>query len=121
MSLSAYLLALALCAHRASTFVLAITISSSAFVVDTGYAKYLGNHSYPNTVAYLGLPYAEPPVGDRRFRAPLPLNTERIKAETKGAVVDATEYPDFCIQGTTGSESGIYRKYYLFTFKLSDM
>ncbi len=115
MLLSSVLLALTFSADRTRTFVLAATMSSSAFVVDTGYAKYLGNHSYPNTVAYLGLPYAEPPLGDRRFRAPLPLNTERIKAETKGAVVDATDYPDFCIQGTTGSESAVHRKIYLFT------
>ncbi|TFK33466.1 Alpha/Beta hydrolase protein [Crucibulum laeve] len=71
-------------------------------IVDTGYAKYLGNRSFPNTVAYLGIPYAEPPVGDRRFRAPLPLNTTRISQTIKG-VVDATNNPEFCIQGTIGA------------------
>ncbi|KAJ4480240.1 alpha/beta-hydrolase [Lentinula aciculospora] len=72
-------------------------------VVDTGYIQYHGNRSFENTVAYLGIPYAEPPLGDRRFRAPLPLDTERIKAENHGEVVDATTYPDFCVQGTTGA------------------
>ena len=76
--------------------------SSAANIVDTGYAKYRGNLSYPNTVAYLGVPYAEPPVGDLRFRAPLPLNTTRVAIETGGKVVDASQYPDFCIQGSTG-------------------
>ncbi|KAF5341393.1 hypothetical protein D9758_012293 [Tetrapyrgos nigripes] len=71
-------------------------------IVDTGYAKYQGNHSLPHTVAYLGIPYAEPPVGDRRFRAPASLNETRVAAETNGQVVDATEYPDFCIQGPIG-------------------
>ena len=71
-------------------------------VVDLGYVKYRGNLSYPNTVAYLGVPYAEPPVGDLRFRAPLPLNTTRVAIETGGKVVDASQYPDFCIQGSTG-------------------
>lgn len=117
MLLSALLLALAGCAHRNGLFALGSSMSSDAFVVDTGYARYLGNHSYPNTVAYLGIPYAEPPVGDRRFRAPLPLNTDRMTAETKGAVIDATEYPDFCVQGTTGSEFRFYRTSYLFTLK----
>ncbi|KAF5341391.1 hypothetical protein D9758_012291 [Tetrapyrgos nigripes] len=71
-------------------------------IVDTGYAKYLGNRSFPNTVAYLGLPYAEPPLGERRFRAPLPLNTTRVQLESDGKVVDATQYPDFCVQGPIG-------------------
>ncbi|THU84215.1 alpha beta-hydrolase [Dendrothele bispora CBS 962.96] len=71
-------------------------------IVDTGYAKYLGNRSFPNTVAYLGLAYAEPPLGDRRFRAPLPLNETRVREETGGGVVDATEYPNFCVQGPIG-------------------
>ncbi|KAJ3906390.1 Alpha/Beta hydrolase protein [Lentinula edodes] len=72
-------------------------------VVDTGYAKYQGNRSFENTVAYLGIPYAEPPVGDRRFRAPLPLNIGRIEAETSGKILNATQYPDFCVQGSTGA------------------
>lgn len=83
---------------------LLISCSAQGDVVDTGYAKYLGNRSYPNTVAYLGIPYAEPPVGDLRFRAPLPLNKTRVTLATGGKVVDATEYPNFCIQGTTGGK-----------------
>ncbi|TFK53145.1 alpha/beta-hydrolase [Heliocybe sulcata] len=70
-------------------------------VVNTGYASYRGNQTYPNMVAYRGIPYAEPPVGNGRFRTPAPLNTTRVAAAPNGEVVDATEYPDFCIQGTT--------------------
>ena len=33
-------------------------------IVDTGFAKYLGNH----TVAYLGIPYAEPPSKDQALQ-----------------------------------------------------
>lgn len=76
-------------------------------VVDLGYAQYRGNLTFPDTVAYLGLPFAEPPVGDRRWRSPLPLNTTRIQEESNGAVIDATAYPDFCIQGTTGGASSL--------------
>ncbi|KAK7057830.1 aldolase-II domain-containing protein [Favolaschia claudopus] len=76
--------------------------SSAGNVVNTGYARYRGNQSFPNTVAYLGIPYAEPPLGERRFRAPLPLNEKRVAAEAGGKVIDATTYPDFCIQGSTG-------------------
>lgn len=76
--------------------------SGQTDVVDVGYARYLGNRSYDNTVAYLGVPYAEPPLGELRFRAPLPLNTTRMRMQNGGALVDATAYPDFCIQGTIG-------------------
>ncbi|KAF9449757.1 alpha/beta-hydrolase [Macrolepiota fuliginosa MF-IS2] len=78
--------------------------SAQENVVDLGYAKYLGNRTttWPNTVSFLGLPYAEPPVGERRFRAPLPLNTARVAQETQGKVVDARSYPNFCIQGALG-------------------
>ena len=71
------------------------------YIVDTGYAKYLGNRSYTNTVAYLGIPYAEPPIGDLRFRAPLPLNKTRVTLATGSNVVDSTKYPDFCIQAAS--------------------
>ncbi|KAJ7165538.1 alpha/beta-hydrolase [Mycena crocata] len=79
-----------------------LPVFGQADVVDTGYAKYRGNLSFPNTVAYLGIPYAEPPLGDLRFRTPLPLNTSRVAAAAGGKVVDATVYPDFCVQGSTG-------------------
>lgn len=79
-------------------------LNSPGDVIDTGYAKYHGNRTFPNTVAYLGIPYAEPPLGERRFRAPLPLNTTRISQSAKGTVIDATSYPNFCIQGTTGGK-----------------
>lgn len=71
-------------------------------VVDLGYARYRGNLSFPNTVAYLGLPYAEPPLGERRFRAPIPLDIGRVQAEAGGKTIDATLNPVFCIQGSKG-------------------
>ncbi|KAJ7701126.1 Alpha/Beta hydrolase protein [Mycena rosella] len=72
-------------------------------IVNTGYATYRGNLSFPDTVAYLGIPYAEPPLGPLRFRAPLQLNTTRVAVAARGAVVDATEYPNFCVQGALGA------------------
>lgn len=87
---------------------LLFAVSSAALaadIVDTGYVQYLGNRTFPNAVAYLGIPYAEPPLGERRFRAPVALNRTRITQEAKGNVVDATEYPKFCIQSSGGAGS----------------
>lgn len=81
-----------------------VASSAQGDIVDTGYAKYLGNRSYPNTVSYLGIPYAEPPIGNLRFRAPLPLNKTRVTLAAANKVVDSTQYPNFCIQGSTGSK-----------------
>lgn len=81
------------------------TGSPTPNIVDLGYVKYRGNLSYPDTVAYLGLPYAEPPLGERRWRKPETLNTSRISSEAQNRVVNVTEYPNFCVQGTTGGTS----------------
>lgn len=69
------------------------TLSADQLIVDTGYAKYLGNFTLPYSVAYLGVPYAEPPVGNQRFRAPISLDTEELRKA--GGVTDARSYPDF--------------------------
>lgn len=98
---AAFALALGLW-HKDSILAFAIPSGSRADIVDTGYAKYQGNRTYQNTLAYLGIPYAEPPLGDLRFRAPLRLNTSRVRSESAGNVLDAKQYPEFCIQGTTG-------------------
>jgi hypothetical protein len=94
------ILATGLALHK-HTLISAADQATHDNIVDLGYAKYLGNRTttWPNTVSYLGLPYAEAPVGDRRFRAPLPLDTERIAKVSNGKVVDARSYPSFCIQG----------------------
>ncbi|KAL4258860.1 Carboxylic ester hydrolase [Pleurotus pulmonarius] len=75
-------------------------------VVDLGYVQYLGKQTYPNTNAFLGIPYAEPPVGNRRFRAPAPLDTLRVSMEARGNIVDATNNLPPCIQhGSNGGNN----------------
>jgi len=84
--------------------VLSLTSAASnpqQFTVDTGYAVFIGNQTRPNTVAYLGIPYAQPPLNDLRWRAPLPLDTAALANNKK--TFDARSYPNFCVQGTTGN------------------
>ena len=71
-----------------------------SLIADVGYAKYLGQFTPPFAMAHLGIPYAEPPIGDLRFRKPVPLNEEKLGR--KGEPIDATQYPLFCVQGSTG-------------------
>ena len=82
---------------------LSVVLGGKPFIVDTGYAKYLGRQTYPNNVVYLGIPYAEPPLGDLRYRAPVPLNTSRLAESLE--IVDAGSYAEFCVQG---SHAGSY-------------
>lgn len=89
-----------------------LVLSSPNNVVDVGYASYRGNLTYSNVVAYLGIPYAEPPLGEQRFRATTPLNTTRISEQADGNIVDATAYPDFCVQGTTGGAQNMVLSFF---------
>uniref|UniRef100_A0A0W0F7K6 Carboxylic ester hydrolase n=1 Tax=Moniliophthora roreri TaxID=221103 RepID=A0A0W0F7K6_MONRR len=72
-------------------------------IVNTGYVRYIGTRFPQNdfTIAFLGLQYAEPPLNEKRFRAPVSLNTTRValEAQERDGLIDAREYPDFCIQG----------------------
>ncbi|PVH87433.1 triacylglycerol lipase [Cadophora sp. DSE1049] len=53
---------------------------------------YTGIHSpYYNQDFYLGIPYAQPPVGALRYRVPQSLNTSWSEAR------NATEYSPFCV------------------------
>ncbi|KAL5520667.1 hypothetical protein ACEPAF_2668 [Sanghuangporus sanghuang] len=78
----------------------AFSSRSDSHIVDVGYAKYLGKFTEPFSLAFLGVPYAEPPIRDLRFRAPVPLDTDRLRGNDQ--VIDTMSYPDFCIQGSTG-------------------
>lgn len=69
-------------------------------VVDVGYAAFAGNTTSPTgvangPVAFFGsIPYAQPPLGNLRFRAPQPLN-EKSVAKT---VSDARNWGPPCMQ-----------------------
>lgn len=69
------------------------SIQESAPTVQTKYGKYAGIHlpSYDQD-AFLGVPYAQPPLGNLRFRRPLALNT------SWEGVKEAKKYGSTCMQ-----------------------
>lgn len=70
-------------------------------VIDLGYAAYAGNATAPtgevnsSVVFFGGLPYAQAPLGDLRFRGPQPLDES---AKGNGTVVDARNFAEPCVQ-----------------------
>lgn len=74
-------------------------------VVDLGFAAYAGNATSPtgetnsSVVFFGGIPYAQPPLGNLRFRAPQPLNESVPAGEGANVtVVDARNFAAPCIQ-----------------------
>src|SRR4051812_29852322 len=69
-------------------------------VIDIGYAAFAGNTTSPagvdnSPVTFFGnIPYAKPPLGDLRWRAPQPLNEHATARE----VNDARNWGPPCIQ-----------------------
>lgn len=71
-------------------------------VVNLGYAAYAGNNTTPTgevngpVTFFGGIPYAQPPVGNLRFRAPQPLD-ESIQNGGNVPVTDARNWGAPCI------------------------
>ena len=72
-------------------------------IVDLGYAAYAGNTTSPagelngSVTFFGGIPYAQPPLGELRFRAPQILD-ETMGHGTNTTVVDARNFAPPCIQ-----------------------
>jgi hypothetical protein len=79
---------------------LAALTSDLGPVINVGYAAFAGNTTSPAGVSngpvafFGGIPYAQSPLGNLRFRAPQPLN-EHVSAR---AVTDARNWGPACIQ-----------------------
>jgi len=59
----------------------------------------------PNVAQWLGIPYARPPLGPLRFRAPQPLPPAAVNSNNNTAV-DAKSYKPICMQD--GLHTGVF-------------
>jgi hypothetical protein len=88
---------------------LVLALASTAFaraaepIVDVGYAAYLGNASTPGVHFFGGIRYAQPPLGDLRWRAPALLN-EAPRAHKN--VTDARTFGEICVQQPASLDLG---------------
>lgn len=79
--------------------VLEATVAQSASLqvqTSSGLVQGLVNSTYPNVRQFLGVPFAQSPVGDLRWLPPQQIN------ETTGTVINAASLPPACPQMTGG-------------------
>lgn len=70
-------------------------------LVDLGYVKYTGYHNETAGINYFrGIPYAQPPLGDLRWRKPRPIED---KNDFDGKTFSAVNPGAICIQGVPAS------------------
>lgn len=71
-------------------------VDEDGLVVDLGYALYRGfnNGTLDGLRAWRGIRYAQPPVGDLRWRAPRPL----LDSSNDTTILEATTFPPQCPQ-----------------------
>ncbi|KAF8579657.1 alpha/beta-hydrolase [Ramaria rubella] len=82
-------------------FALSVWATPAGPVIDLGYVSLIGNATAPSGILngpvhfFGGIPYAQPPLGSLRFRAPQPLNE---KPQARAPVLDARNWGPACIQ-----------------------
>ena len=113
---------------RANTSAFPALTSSLGPVINVGYAAFAGNTTSPTGVQngpvtfFGGIPYAQPPVGGLRFRAPQPLDEIPV-VDKQPKVTDARNWGPACIQqpaqvgiGSEGLDNHTYtRSMYILT------
>ncbi|PVH68656.1 alpha/beta-hydrolase [Cadophora sp. DSE1049] len=100
-----------LCMSLCTSLAIAAPCSSNgSAVVDLGYAEAMGAvNATQGTVSYYGLRFAQAPVEDLRWRAPVSIETSSNMSPKP--VLNATQYGPQCVQGSPlwiGNEAGTF-------------
>jgi carboxylesterase type B len=77
-------------------FASACLAQNSSYIADLGYVKYEGTLNN-SAIQYFGIPYAAPPLGELRWRAPLDI--ESHGGFSPDEVISASERGPICVQG----------------------
>lgn len=93
-------ISIALCAQAltASAGITRYPADGLTVQTDTGPVTGFYNQSAPNVRQFLGLPFAQPPVGDLRFAPPLP-------AKLRSGTLNATAFAPSCMQKFSSSQT----------------
>lgn len=76
--------------------------SASDLTVRTTSGTFHGVSASNGIEKWLGLPFAQPPIGNLRFKAPVPITS------ASSAVKNATSFASVCAQPGSGSEDCLY-------------
>src|SRR5580698_916990 len=98
--------------HRAACAIIVLMSTNILFAADQvrvsgGLLEGIPSNGYPGIRAFLGIPYAAPPVGAMRWKAPEPAAkwTGARKADKFGnRCVQTTPFPDMVFQSPAESE-----------------
>ncbi|TFY63048.1 hypothetical protein EVJ58_g3474 [Rhodofomes roseus] len=85
----------ALSVQGAAYYADGVSTNGTGPMVDVGYAAFLGNASVPGVHFFGGIRYAQPPLGELRWRPPAALNETPT---TYKSVTDAQWFGDICLQ-----------------------
>lgn len=87
--------------------------ASTQTVISLAAGTIMGLKISPNLFKFLGIPYAQPPVGNLRFASPVPFPSSGLSpfaasANATNRRINATAFANMCPQASGGAEDCLY-------------